>query len=468
MPRPAIGAALALLLATGVHARIWTDTQGRTLEADYVSATPAEVTLHRADGRTFSLQLALISPVDREFVARQLASAGPARPGHDFNELYTLLGLQLLADDTLWDDEPATVARRLNLPLEGKTDRFEGYRAYPRKPLVLLGADAHMVSLQAAEGRITTLTVQFANRGDYPAFQNRDSALPPSKAELKEFEQALKADFNALTTTVTAKLGEPKREVAVGGLDAGRHSLRWEWGPHALLASYDEEQMVSLKIIPAERAATTRLGDDQVRRLFKERIARRLGGDVILDQIPMVNQGPKGYCVPATFERYLRYAGIPADMYELAAAAGTDFGGGTSFLAMTRSLDRYVRRQGRRLEKAPLKFGVPGIAKYIDEGRPIIWGLYSTPEFNALADANTDARRQTADPAKWKPTLSPAELAAITPDPRTGHACLIIGYNRTTGEIAVSDSWGPRFQERWVPAATAQKITQDEYWVIAW
>ncbi|HEY8933205.1 MAG TPA: C39 family peptidase, partial [Rariglobus sp.] len=370
--------------------------------------------------------------------------------------------------DTLWDDEPAAVARRLNLPLEGKTDRFEGYRAYPRKPLSLLGADAHMVSLQAAEGRITTLTVQFANRGDYPAFQNRDSRMPPSKTELKEFEQALKADFNALTRALAAKLGEPKREIAVGGLDAGRQSLRWEWGPHALLVSHDEEQMVSLKIIPVERATAAHLGDDQVRRLFKERIARRPGGDVVLDQIPMVNQGPKGYCVPATFERYLRYAGIPADMYELAAAGGTDFGGGTSFLAMTRSLDRYVRRQGRRLEKAPLKFGVAGIARYIDEGRPVIWGLYSTREFNLLADANTDARRQIADLARWKPSPSPAELAALAPDPATGHACLIIGYNRTTGEIALSDSWGPGFKERWVPAAAAQKITQDEYWVIAW
>ncbi len=222
------------------------------------------------------------------------------------------------------------------------------------------------------------------------------------------------------------------------------------------------------KTPPAARGAPARLGDDQVRRMFKERINRRAGGDVILDQIPMVDQGPKGYCVPATFERYLRYAGIPADMYELAAAGGTDFGGGTSFQAMTRGLDRFVRRQGRHLEQVTLKLTPAGIARYIDEGRPVIWGLYSTQAFNALANANTLARKAAASPSQWKPVLTPTELAAFGAEPDTGHACLIIGYNRATNEIAVSDSWGPRFMERWIPAAAAQKVSQDEYWVLAW
>jgi hypothetical protein len=469
-------AILALAFASfsaPLHARTWTDTQGRTLEADFISATATDVTLRRtADARTFVLPLATLTPADRDFISTQLAtspaslSPSPAATAPGFTALNTALGLPLLADDTLWDDEPAAVARRLKLPVEGKTDRFEGYRAYPRPARTLLGSSAHMLSLQAAEGRITTLNVQFTNRGDFPAFQNRDTVFSPPKSDLKAFDEALQRDFDTVTAALTAKLGEPKREIAVGGLDAGRRSLRWESGPHALLLSHDAEQMVSLKIIPAAKSASARLADDQVRRLFKERITRRPNGDVILDQIPMVNQGPKGYCVPATFERYLRYAGIPADMYELAAAGGTDFGGGTSFRAMTAALDRFVRRQGRRLEPVTLKLTAQGLARYIDEGRPLIWGMYSTEAYNTLADANTAARRDATGAAPWKP--SPAELAAIRPDPDTAHACLIVGYNRATNELAVSDSWGPRFQERWIPAAAAQKITQDEYWVLAW
>ena len=476
LTRPAALVALIFLAASAAQARTWTDTQGRSLEADYVSSTATEVTVRRTlDQRTFTLPLATLSTADREWVAQNTAAASPvpdsasaSAPSGDFHELNNLLGLPLFVDDTLWDDKPADVAARLNLPLEGKTDRFEGYRGYAREPFPILGTEAHMISLQAAESRITTLTFQFTNRGDYPPFRDREYRFPPSKAELKTFEDALKRDFEAVSAKLTAALGEPKREIAVGGLDAGRRSLRWEWGAHALLASHDAEQMVSLKIVPSDRAAAPRLADEQVRRLFKERITRKENGDVVLDQIPMVNQGPKGYCVPATFERYLRYAGIPADMYELAAAGGTDFGGGTTFTSMARSLDRFVRRQGRRLEQAPVKLTIPGIARYIDEGRPLIWGLYSTEAFNAVADLNTQRRLASTEMFDLKRSLTPAELAALAPDPRTAHACLIIGYNRKTNEVAVSDSWGPHFQERWVPLAAAQKISQDEFWVLAW
>jgi hypothetical protein len=463
MNRPFPIVTLALLLAVSAAGRTWTDTQGRTLEADYVSSTSTAVTLRRDDGRTFTLDLSRLSDADRSFVTSQSEPSAL-----DPKQLNALLGLDLLADDTLWDDKPAAVARRLHLPLEGKTDRFEGYRAYAREPVVLLGAKARMLSLQGAENRVTTLTIQFSNRGDYPGFKTDDPRIGPSKAQLAEFESALADDFNALTAALTAGLGEPKREIAIGGLDAGRRSLRWEWGSLALLANYDEQQMVSLKIIPADRATASKLSDEQVRRMFKERITRRPNGDVILDQIPMVNQGPKGYCVPATFERYLRYAGIPADMYELAAAGGTDFGGGTNFEVMTKSLDRFIRRQGRRLEKASPKLTATGIARYIDEGRPLIWGLYSTDTFNRLADENSEARGQSSGPVGKKNAVPPAVLATLTPDAGTGHACLIIGYNKSTNEIAFTDSWGPRFTERWVPAEVAQKISQDEFWVLAW
>ncbi len=40
-----------------------------------------------------------------------------------------------------------------------------------------------------------------------------------------------------------------------------------------------------------------------------------------------------------------------------------------------------------------------------------------------------------------------------------GHICLIIGYNKKTGEIAISDSWGPHFAERWIQASQAQRVS---------
>ena len=460
---------VSLLLASSSAARIWTDTQGRTIEAEWVKSSATIVTLRRADGQVFALPLIGLSTADRNFVAQKKPAAPSCTAAKiSFEEINTLLGLDLLADDNLWDDTPADIAARLKLSLESKTSSGESYRTYPRQPVTVLATPAYMLSLQAAEGCPTAVTIMFANRGDYPAFLGRDPRSFPSKAELKEFDQVLKTDFETLCTALTAKLGAPKSEMSVGGPDPHRRSLRWECGAQAFLASHDADQMVSLKIAPTDRTGARLLSDDQVRKMLRERIAKRPNGDVIIDQIPMVDQGPKGYCVPATFERYLRYVGIPSDMYELAAGGGTDFGGGSSFESMAASLDRYVRRQGRHLDKAPLKFSVSGVARYLDEGRPIVWGLYSTRAFNELSSSLTEARQATTDWTKWKKTVASADIAALGPDRLSAHACLIIGYNRATNEIAFTDSWGPRFAERWVPLAAAQKISQDEFWVISW
>ncbi len=42
------------------------------------------------------------------------------------------------------------------------------------------------------------------------------------------------------------------------------------------------------------------------------------------------------------------------------------------------------------------------------------------------------------------------------------HVCLIIGCNAATDEIAISDSGGPEFQERWITVDEAEDITGRE------
>jgi hypothetical protein len=49
-----------------------------------------------------------------------------------------------------------------------------------------------------------------------------------------------------------------------------------------------------------------------------------------------------------------------------------------------------------------------------------------------------------------------------------GHMRLIIGYNATTQEIAVSDSWGPAAAERWLYVPTAVRISQGRLSYVSW
>ncbi|MEO0416251.1 MAG: hypothetical protein AAF226_14985, partial [Verrucomicrobiota bacterium] len=39
------------------------------------------------------------------------------------------------------------------------------------------------------------------------------------------------------------------------------------------------------------------------------------------------------------------------------------------------------------------------------------------------------------------------------------HICMIIGYNEETQELAVSDSWGPRYELRWVHVDICKAVT---------
>jgi dienelactone hydrolase len=62
-------------LSASLWARTWTSSDGRTLEADFVSAAGGEVTLKRAtDGLTFTLPLAKLSAEDQEWVKIELAA----------------------------------------------------------------------------------------------------------------------------------------------------------------------------------------------------------------------------------------------------------------------------------------------------------------------------------------------------------------------------------------------------------
>jgi hypothetical protein len=184
--------------------------------------------------------------------------------------------------------------------------------------------------------------------------------------------------------------------------------------------------------------------------------------------MPMVNQGPKGYCVPATWERAMRYMGVPADMYVLAMAGQTGQGGGTSTAAIAAGARQAIVFAGRTMEAASLRLDPVGIARYIDRGLPIMWAMFSTDEFNAAANSRKKARAEMSDPAAWKQQLAGARRAArrFRIDRASGHVCMIIGYNKQTGEIAVSDSWGPEFAERWVTQEEASAVSQGSFQVI--
>jgi hypothetical protein len=471
-----LAAALALPLASLAQPRTWTDRDGRSVEAELVRADATSVVIRRADGREFTLPRERLSAADLAFLDQvpatpPPASTAPPAPPAWLDPLNRALALPLFTDASLWDDSPADLAERLKLRPESITPGYESWRAYRRPPAPLLGVPAYMLALRSEEGRVAEVSLLFTNRGDDPAFAGLDSFSIVPAAKLAAFRASLAGDFEKIRAALASALpkgAELSPSPAQRRANPGELAL-FTAGDHLLVLQSLPDWHLALRVQPAERAAAPRLSDDQLRQRLRARVTRRENGDVVLNQIPMVDQGPKGYCVPATFERLLRYAGIPADMYDLAATGGTGFGGGTSVAKLVENLERTVRQHGRRLDLVRGKPAPTTLARYFEEGRPVLWSMSSTAAFNQLADAYSEERSSLPpDPQSLKTWASARRRLGSTlePEPASGHLCLLVGYNRATGELAFSDSWGPRFTERWLPAAAVQALSSGDCWVL--
>ncbi len=83
--------------------------------------------------------------------------------------------------------------------------------------------------------------------------------------------------------------------------------------------------------------------------------------------------------------------------------------------------------------------------------------MRSLDSYNKIANANTLKRKTVTDWTQWaKDIAAEAETLAKTESEQDNyHICMIVGYNEETDELAVSDSWGARYERRWVPAPVA-------------
>lgn len=214
------------------------------------------------------------------------------------------------------------------------------------------------------------------------------------------------------------------------------------------------------------KAAITNLSD------LKALIKIDKNGDRYLE-IPMVDQGKRGYCVVACAERILKYYKVNVDQHMLAQVANTSNGGtrtadiensmkkvgakcnfhvkeiseysplvgSMKILKFVKKYNRYAKRAGKQkidikrirtynqlfalmdediLVQTKINYDKSGFRKFkqrvketIDKGMPVLWGV----------------------------TLGMVKEAKI-PQNIGGHMRLITGYNLKTDEMIYSDSWG--------------------------
>lgn len=247
-----------------------------------------------------------------------------------------------------------------------------------------------------------------------------------------------------------------------------------------------EAEFIRLRVIP-EGAANG--NPDRAQRGDLKANVKRVGKRVVIEGIPMVDQGEKGYCAVATAARVFSYYGSEhVDQHELASAADTDAGGGTSFSDMKDAIKKIGSKFQVKVRQIDAFEDIADYTKLIKaynrEARKNDKPKMSEDPSQIVdiwEKADPDVLRKVragkpADVEKWMkpvrawinvgvPILWSLELG-IVPEPmrgsqsRGGHMRLIIGYDDETQMILFSDSWGAQHVCKEMPMADAAAVSK--------
>lgn len=402
-------------------------------------------------------------------------AAVPSTP----EQMNGLSGIPLFSGGRMiWEEDADAVAERLGLPRESLTSNDASYRIYPPEDAKVFGRRAYSVAMSARDGKPTALNIIFANKGDavgqfVPSSPGRVASRLPSFV-LRDYRKAISEDERAITEALASVIGAPRVQKISQGTMLQEKALRWDWNGHAILLVSVRDEYAAVRMVPASGLDApedvARVSARDLKARLAGRVERRPNGDVVLRDLPMVDQGPKGFCVPATMERMLRYLGIPADMYLLAVAAHAQPDGGTSIRDILFAVSDHVRRAGFRMVSEEGRSDIGRVSKWIESGLPILWAIGTSAAVDQHISRHTAARAGVNDWKKWATSLKPARRNArrLAREGSEAHLCLIVGFNRETGELALSDSWGPAWAERWITIEEAAAISQGAMAVVSW
>ena len=301
-----------------------------------------------------------------------------------------------------------------------------------------------------------------------------------------------------------------RRRLGNGGVQLSKSWTRGDcnvdlaWGVSSAKAKDLTADFVRVTMYPKTgrrpRSAATSAAGSASRAKVKENVRKTANGDVWIDNVPMVDQGQKGYCTAAASERVLRYYGFDIDQHEIAQIAGTTSSGGTSvegtseviravcakcrlsctsivsmvsdFRDISNDLIQYnraARAEGEstlllddfvdkeddrfnaggmlmamkpkllkkiRMRDARYRKFLSGVRSQIDQGVPVVWGV-------VLGHYPEPGLPQTGG----------------------GHTRLIIGYNQATREILYTDTWGAGHELKRMPEDWAFAITFEAFYL---
>ncbi len=217
-------------------------------------------------------------------------------------------------------------------------------------------------------------------------------------------------------------------------------------GPIKIRLASEPDLLIVASILPAD--GTKKLMESTVgrRQQMRENVQTLENKDVIIENIPMFDQGTRGYCAIGTLAMITQYYGLNVNIEQLAAKGGYKEGDVSN--ASVIPIYQAAAKEAKLRMTQGSKFDFRDAMREIERGRPVlVWRYFSYPRnavhtrFKAAYDADPtatlpDPRKDKTEKSQWP---KPAD---------GGHASLITGFNKERDEVLFTESWGEEKRHR--------------------
>lgn len=326
-----------------------------------------------------------------------------------------------------------------------------------------------------------SMQVMLYNKGDDGVIDQEqfESTLKDAKAAIDELTGA-KARFNGAgrrNSAVKVKSWEWKWDNGFIRLEANSSGKRKDF----------EAEFIRLNLAAdADILGGGGAADSISRRELRDSITTEEDGTVWLKGVPMVDQGEKGYCVPATLARIFAFYGMDkVDQHALADVCDSKAGGGTTSRDMEEAMKQICKKFRTKfivLEdyvttfKSALKLYNREAKKADKDQMTMQQDFFGTADPAVLREARAGKKAQvnkwlkgikkhidSGSPVIWMVMLGIYQEDIPVPQARGGHGRLIIGYNLKEQTIIYTDSWGSMHARKTMPAEEALSMTTGRY-----
>ena len=349
--------------------------------------------------------------------------------------------------------------------------------------------------------RINRIELSLYNRGD-------DTDSDGLNAE--ELKTLL--DAAAAKAQPSGKIGSNPQKVKnrLGGFqysksfDKGDNLVELAWGVNGAKAKTQSADYVRVTLRPKPtkrkpKGATKSVSGNAAKAKVKAHVKSNSDGDVWIGDVPMVDQGQKGYCAAAVSERLLRYYGHDIDEHEIAQQAGSLADGGTKVRSMIETVKEIgvkkrlgfnqivsmagsfddITKEVVQYNKAAksMKEAEISLAAHTQGNSVIVNEIYDEMKPKVLKSMRlkdsrykkflTGVKTQVDKgiPICWGVTLGIFPEPGLNIQGRGGHMRLIIGYNAKTHEVLYTDTWGAGHELKRMPEDWAFTVTHDAFFL---